>query len=81
VSKSFATGRKEDIPYSLMNGNLIQQRLEGAAQKLQIIRTVENLKKDPQKAKIIYALYAGDLPQDEEYPEGLLILLHICLIM
>jgi hypothetical protein len=72
VSKPFAAGYAEDFSGYLRCTNLIDNKAKTAEQKLQIIRTIENLRKNPSKAKELYKLYAGDLPRDEDIPDGTL---------
>jgi hypothetical protein len=77
VAKPFAAGYKKDVPYDLNAFSKINEKLGNAAHKLQIVQTVDQLRKNPSKAKELYKLYAGDLPRDEEIPEGKLF--YICL--
>jgi hypothetical protein len=52
--------------------NLIQETADGMANKLQMIHAIEQLRKNPQRAKELYSLYAGDSFNDEEIPEGVI---------
>lgn len=74
VSKAFASGYQQDAVQPLMSINMISNKADGIANKLQMIRAVDNLRKNPQMTREVYSLYAGDLPLDEEISEGLFIL-------
>lgn len=71
VSKAFAVGYRHDFFGTLICINLIRKKMDTASQKFEILRTIENLRKNPQMTKEVYALYAGDSMPKEEIPEGL----------
>ncbi|KAI6177647.1 SET domain-containing protein [Aphelenchoides bicaudatus] len=72
VSKAFAIGYQKDHRGYLMAVNLIRDHADGAANKLQMIRVMEKLRKNPSRAKEVYSLFAGKLPRDENIPEGII---------
>jgi hypothetical protein len=74
VSKPFATGYKKDSTGILMFANTTKKTINDADRKLLTIRIAEQIRKNPSKAKELYKLYAGDLPRDENIPEGKLTL-------
>uniref|UniRef100_A0AC34FKY4 SET domain-containing protein n=1 Tax=Panagrolaimus sp. ES5 TaxID=591445 RepID=A0AC34FKY4_9BILA len=67
VSKAFSSGYSQDFPGSL-NGLTPQQ----ASQALQFNKTMMKLQKNPQKAKELYQLFAGDMDTSEEIPKGII---------
>uniref|UniRef100_A0AC35F2E6 SET domain-containing protein n=1 Tax=Panagrolaimus sp. PS1159 TaxID=55785 RepID=A0AC35F2E6_9BILA len=71
VSKAFASGYSQDFPGLLITVNLIRKDSGTAAQMLQATRAMLNLQYNPQKAKEVYDLYAGDT-QNEEIPFGVI---------
>jgi hypothetical protein len=44
--------------------------MDTASQKFEILHTIANLRRNPQMAREVYALYAGGSELDEEIPEG-----------
>uniref|UniRef100_A0AC34FTA6 SET domain-containing protein n=1 Tax=Panagrolaimus sp. ES5 TaxID=591445 RepID=A0AC34FTA6_9BILA len=66
VSKAFSSGYSQDFPENLHS---VSQK--DGSQMLQVIKTMENLKNNPQRAKEVYDLYAGDMGV-EEIPEGVI---------
>uniref|UniRef100_A0A915EAU7 SET domain-containing protein n=1 Tax=Ditylenchus dipsaci TaxID=166011 RepID=A0A915EAU7_9BILA len=62
VSKAFSIAYKDELPNThLMCINLVTNKADGATQALNIIRTVQTLKCNPEMAADLYALYAGNL--------------------
>uniref|UniRef100_A0AC35F0H7 SET domain-containing protein n=1 Tax=Panagrolaimus sp. PS1159 TaxID=55785 RepID=A0AC35F0H7_9BILA len=72
VSKAFASGYSQDFPPILFAIDLIRKEGGNAAQMLQIVRVMQNLQNNPQRAAEVYDLYAGDMKQDEEIPFGII---------
>lgn len=72
MSKAFAAGRQEDEMCWLMAMNMIQKRADGMAHKLQVVHTIDQLRKNPQRATELYSLYAGESVEQEEIPEGVI---------
>uniref|UniRef100_A0A914QK97 SET domain-containing protein n=1 Tax=Panagrolaimus davidi TaxID=227884 RepID=A0A914QK97_9BILA len=71
VSKPFASGYKQDFPKNLMSvmpGNpTFPQHI------LQFINAMQNLQNNPEQAKEVYKLYAGDnIAEYEEIPFGVI---------
>jgi hypothetical protein len=74
ASKPFATGYNADFCGSLISMNIATGHIITDAAKLLVIRSIEQVRKNPAKAKELYKLYAGNLPRDENIPEGKLTL-------
>ncbi|KAI6171541.1 Isoform A [Aphelenchoides bicaudatus] len=68
VSKAFSTGYKKDFDGMLLTLNVIRKGQENAASKLQIIKAIEKVRKNPSTAKEVYSLYSGDFSRDEDIP-------------
>jgi hypothetical protein len=72
VSKAFSAGYKKDSPCNLFVINMIRKVVDGAANALQVIRTIENLRKNPKRGDEFYKMYTDDLSLNAEISEGLL---------
>uniref|UniRef100_A0A914EKB5 SET domain-containing protein n=1 Tax=Acrobeloides nanus TaxID=290746 RepID=A0A914EKB5_9BILA len=71
VSKAFNLTYDQDrnnshlIPY-----NMLTKEMDTGVEAVNILETVQALKRNPQRTRELYDLYAGDCNRDEEIPEG-----------
>jgi hypothetical protein len=70
ASKPFSIAYDEDFSGSLLSVNVAANMIEPNSTKLQMVRAIEQVRKNPSKAKELYKLYAGDLPRSADIPEG-----------
>uniref|UniRef100_A0AC34G5Z9 SET domain-containing protein n=1 Tax=Panagrolaimus sp. ES5 TaxID=591445 RepID=A0AC34G5Z9_9BILA len=70
VSKAFSSSHSKDFPGKLISINVIRNAEETAAQMLVIVRAMENILKNPQRAKEVYNLYSGHSTENEQVPDA-----------
>uniref|UniRef100_A0A915CL16 SET domain-containing protein n=1 Tax=Ditylenchus dipsaci TaxID=166011 RepID=A0A915CL16_9BILA len=69
VSKAFSIAYKDELPNTAFFGlNLLTRQVDSASQALNVIRTIQTLKCNPEMAGDLYALFAGNLPRDQKIP-------------
>lgn len=67
-SKAYTMAFKDPENF-LLGLNMITNKWDSSTHILATIETIQKLKKNPQTAKELYALYAGDLKRDVEIPD------------
>ena len=72
VSKAFSSGYDRDYPGTLYSVNLIRNKYDDAHAVFLLIDTVQKIHKNPEMAKDVYDLYAGDDMGHEDVPFGML---------
>uniref|UniRef100_A0A915D845 Uncharacterized protein n=3 Tax=Ditylenchus dipsaci TaxID=166011 RepID=A0A915D845_9BILA len=69
VSKAFSVAYKDELPNAdVFCLNLLTNKADRSSQALNIIRTMQTLKCNPEMAADLYALFAGNLSRDHRIP-------------
>lgn len=70
VSKAFACTYADECDCVISATNMLTKKADRTTQAINKMRVVQELRRNPQRSKELYSLYAGTLSRDLSIPDG-----------